>query len=89
MTSSLAPSPPIAVFYISSSLQISGGAAVQATSRKEDKYTELPKSYLFQLISFEKKSAQVNSSAEALIEEVGNQAKDSVVAHDATLVPEN
>jgi len=65
-------SHPLADSYLSSSAQIPGGVAEQAARRKEDKYTELSRSYLFQPISFETLGT-VNSSAQSFIRELGRR----------------
>ena len=53
--------------------------AEQAARRKEDKYTELSRSYLFQPISFETYGT-VNSSAQSFIQELGRRI--SLVSND-------
>lgn len=65
-------SHPLADSYLSSSAQISGGVAEQAARRKEDKYVELSRSFLFQPISFETLGT-MNSSAESFIRELGRR----------------
>jgi len=72
-------SHPLAESYLSTTAQTPGGVAEQAAHRKEDKYTELSRSYLFQPISFETLGT-LNSSAQSFIRELGRRI--SLVSSD-------
>ena len=68
---------PLAVLYVSG--YTLGAAAELAASRKCEKYSNLPNSYIFQPIAFENLGT-LNSSAVALISSLGR--KISTKSHD-------
>src|SRR5664279_2149834 len=57
-----------------------GGVAEQAAARKEDKYAELAKSFLFQPLSFET-MGPINISGQSFISDLGRRICDLSLIH--------